>query len=412
MNKNQIRDARLFCAAVAGFVGVALPAVAQESSKPSGVPVGPMVAYPEVDLTFKSNDNIYSQPASGTRKSSNITVIAPKIKLEAKDGPHTFDVGYRVEHGSYSGVSSANYTDQALSANANWVFSGRAGLKLGAEYMLGHDDQGAVPGAATHANPDKYHQTSFNALAGYGAEGAQGRVEFEGGLINKRYDNFKLDATGNPDNTKRDRDDTKLGATFFWRVAPKTQLLFQAVQTKYDYKPNSFAGWTTLDSTDRKYLVGVTWEAAAKTTGIFKVGQTKKDFSDASLRDFSKAGWEGQIKWSPLTYSSFDFSSSKTPGESTIGNASLDTRHGVSWNHAWNSRLSSVASYNYTDTDYQSNAGVSQSDKINAYSVKLNYQWMRTIKLGAGYERTDKSSTSATSAYKRDIWSIYLNAAI
>ena len=412
MNKNQIRDARLFCAAVAGFVGVALPAVAQESSKPSGVPVGPMVAYPEVDLTFKSNDNIYSQPASGTRKSSNITVIAPKIKLEAKDGPHTYDVGYRVEHGSYSGVSSANYTDQALSANANWVFSGRAGLKLGAEYMLGHDDQGAVPGAATHANPDKYHQTSFNALAGYGAEGAQGRVEVEGGVINKRYDNFKLTAAGLPDNTKRDRDDTKLGATFYWRVAPKTQLLFQAVQTKYDYKPNSFAGWTTLDSTDRKYLVGVTWEAAAKTTGIFKVGQTKKDFSDASLRDFSKAGWEGQIKWSPLTYSSFDFSSSKTPGESTIGNASLDTRHGVSWNHAWNSRVSSVASYNYTDTDYQSNAGVSQSDKINAYSLKVNYQWMRTIKLGAGYERTDKSSTSATSAYKRDIWSIYLNAAI
>ena len=412
MNKNQIRDARLFCAAVAGFVGVALPAVAQESSKPSGVPVGPMVAYPEVDLTFKSNDNIYSQPASGTRKSSNITVIAPKIKLEAKDGPHTYDVGYRVEHGSYSGVSSANYTDQALSANANWVFSGRAGLKLGAEYMLGHDDQGAVPGAATHANPDKYHQTSFNALAGYGAEGAQGRVEVEGGVINKRYDNFKLTAAGLPDNTKRDRDDTKLGATFYWRVAPKTQLLFQAVQTKYDYKPNSFAGWTTLDSTDRKYLVGVTWEAAAKTTGIFKVGQTKKDFSDASLRDFSKAGWEGQIKWSPLTYSSFDFSSSKTPGESTIGNASLDTRHGVNWNHAWNSRVSSVASYNYTDTDYQSNAGVSQSDKINAYSLKVNYQWMRTIKLGAGYERTDKSSTSATSAYKCDIWSIYLNAAI
>ena len=412
MNKNQIRDARLFCAAVAGFVGVALPAVAQESSKPSGVPVGPMVAYPEVDLTFKSNDNIYSQPASGTRKSSNITVIAPKIKLEAKDGPHTYDVGYRVEHGSYSGVSSANYTDQALSANANWVFSGRAGLKLGAEYMLGHDDQGAVPGAATHANPDKYHQTSFNALAGYGAEGAQGRVEVEGGVINKRYDNFKLTAAGLPDNTKRDRDDTKLGATFYWRVAPKTQLLFQAVQTKYDYKPNSFAGWTTLDSTDRKYLVGVTWEAAAKTTGIFKVGQTKKDFSDASLRDFSKAGWEGQIKWSPLTYSSFDFSSSKTPGESTIGNASLDTRHGVNWNHAWNSRVSSVASYNYTDTDYQGNAGVTQSDKINAYSLKVNYQWMRTIKLGAGYERTDKSSTSATSAYKRDIWSIYLNAAI
>jgi hypothetical protein len=405
-------DTRLISAAVAGLFCVALPATAQESSKPKGVPMGPMVAYPEVDLTFKSNDNIYSQPSTGTRKSANITVIAPKVKLEAKDGPHTFDATYRVEHGSYSGVSSANYTDQALSANANWVFSGRAGLKLGAEYMLGHDDQGAVPGAATHANPDKYHQTSFNLLGGYGAEGAQGRIEVEAGLIDKRYDNFKLDNAGNPDNTKRDRDDVKLGATFYWRVAPKTQLLFQAVQTKYDYKPNSFAGWTTLDSTERKYNFGVTWEATANTTGIFKVGHTKKDFEVSTLRDFSGSGWEGQIKWSPLTYSTVDFTTGKSPGESTIGNASLDTRHGITWNHAWSGRVSTIASYNYTDTDYQANAGVSQSDKINAYGLKLNYQWMPTVKVGMGYDRTDKTSTSATSAYKRDIWSIFLNAAI
>jgi hypothetical protein len=405
-------DVRSISAAVAGLFAVAVAPVFAQDSKLSGIPVGPMVAYPEVDVTFKSNDNIYSQPSTGTRKSANITVLAPKVKLEAKDGPHTYDVGYRVEHGSYSGLSSANYTDQALTANGNWVFSGRAGLKLGAEYMLGHDDQGAVPGATTHANPDKYHQTSFNALAGYGAEGAQGRVEFDAGLINKRYDNFKLDNAGNPDNTKRDRDDTRLGATFFWRVGPKTQLLFQAVQTKYDYKPNSFAGWTTLDSTDRKYLVGVTWEATANTTGIFKVGNAKKDFKDASLRDFSGTGWDGQIKWSPLTYSNVDFTVSKSPNESTIGNASFDTRYGASWNHAWNSRFSTVASYNNTDSDYQGNAGVTQSDKIDAYGLKLNYQWTRNVKFGAGYDRTDKRSNVATSAYKRDIWSIFLNAAI
>jgi hypothetical protein len=29
-----------------------------------------------------------------------------------------------------------------------------------------------------------------------------------------------------------------------------------------------------------------------------------------------------------------------------------------------------------------------------------------------GYDRTDKTSSSATSAYKRDIWSLFLNAAI
>jgi hypothetical protein len=417
MDNKKILDTRLIAAAVAGLFCVAVPAIAQEggkteSGKPSGIPVGPMVAYPEVDLTFKANDNIYSQPSTGTRKSANIMVIAPKIKLEAKDGPHTYDATYRIEDGTYSGVRSANYTDQAISAGANWVFSGRAGLKLGAEYLQGHDDQGAVPGVATHATPDKYHQTSFNLLGGYGAEGAEGRIEVEAASISKRFDNYKLTAANLPDNTKRDRDDMKLGGTFYWRVAPKTQLLFQAVRTKYDYKTSSFAGWTTLDSTETKYNFGVTWDAAAKTTGIFKVGNVKKDFDDSSLRDFSKAGWEGTIKWSPLTYSTFDFTTGKTPGESTIGNASLDARYGVVWNHAWSGRVSSVASYNRTDTDYQANTGVSQTDRINAYGLKLNYQWMRTVKVGMGYDRTDKSSTSSTSAYKRDIWSLFLNAAI
>jgi hypothetical protein len=412
MKQDQGLRTRLISAAVASLFGVVLPAIAQESNKPSGVPWGPVVVYPEADVTFKSNDNIYSQPSSGVRKSANITVLAPKVKLEAKTGPHTFDATYRVEHGSYSGVSSANYTDQAVSGTATWVFSGRSGLRLMAEYLQGHDDQGAVPGVATHANPDKYHQSSFNASGGYGAEGAQGRLEFEAGLINKRHDNFRLDNAGNPDNTKRDRDDAKLGATFYWRIMPKTQLLFQAVQTKYDYIPASFGTWTTLDNTERKYLVGVTWEAAAKTTGIFKVGSTRKNFSDSSLRDFSGTSWDGTVKWSPLTYSNFDFTTGKSPGESTIGNASLDTRYGVSWNHVWNSRLSSLASLNTTKTAYQANAGVAQTDKINALGLKLNYQWMRTVKLGLGYDRTDKTSTSAASEYKRNIYSIFLNAAI
>lgn len=421
MKKNMRLDISFLSAAIASlFAATTMPVAAQEAGfgKPAGIPWGPVTVYPEADLTFKSNDNIYSQ--ANNKNSSNITVIAPKVKLEAKDGPHTYDATYRVEHGSFSSASSANYTDQGLTGNATWVFSGRSGLKLTAEYLQGHDDQGSVPGATTHANPDKWHQSTFKGLAGFGAEGAQGRIEVDGGLVSKRYDNFKSDTFGNPDNTKRDRDDSTIGATFFWRVMPKTQLLFQATQTKVDYKQASFTGvggvpnWTTLDSTDRRFLVGVTWEAAAKTTGIFKVGTMKKDFSDGSLRDFSGSSWDGTIKWSPLTYSNFDFNTGRSANEATIGNASIDSKYGVAWNHAWNSRLSSVVTYNNTKTDYQYNAGVAtpQTDKINAYGLKLNYQWTRNFRVGAGYDYTDKDSNVAAFSYKRNIYSVFLNAAI
>lgn len=427
MKMNSQLDIRLISAAVASLFCVAHPAIAQDSGKPSGVPMGPMVAYPEVDLSFKNDDNIYSQHSSRNRNSSNIFIVAPKIKLEAKDGPHVYDVGYRVEHGSHSFSSTDNYTDQALSANAVWKFSGRSGLKLGAEYMLGHDARGSVPGVG-HAAPDEYRQTSLNALYGYGAEGAQGRFEIEAGLINKRFENFRFDATGNPDNTKRDRDDAKLGGTFFWRIAPKTQLVLLITQTNYDYKANSFGnqapgagGWTTLDSTDRKYQAGVTWEATANTTGIFKVGTVRKNFSDAARTDFSHSGWEGTVKWSPLTYSSFDFVSSRLPSESTVASASRDTRHGVTWNHAWNSQFSTALSYNLTESTYEYSASDarpaagSQKDKISALGLKLNYKWTRNVKFGAGYDRTDKTSSNFVGTdpgYKKNIYSIFMNAAI
>lgn len=417
MNKNTRFNLNPMGVALASLFAFSLPAIGQDApGKPTGIPWGPVTVYPEADLTFKSNDNIYGQKL--VKKSANITVLAPKVKIEAKDGPHTYDATYKVERGTYSGVSSASYTDQALTGNAAWVFTGRSGLKLTADYQLGHEDQGSIPGATTHATPDKFRQTSFKGLAGYGAEGAQGRIEVDGDLTSRRYDNFKSDAFGNPDNTKRDRDNTKLGATFYWRVMPKTQLLFQAVQNKVDYKTGSFVGvggaasWTTLDSTERNYLVGVTWEAAAKTTGIFKVGRLKKDFSDAGLRDFSATNWDATIKWSPLTYSSFDFTTGRSTSEASTGNASLDTKYGVNWSHAWNSRLSSVASFNNTKAEYQGNAGVAQTDKTNALGLKLSYQWTRNFRVGAGYDRTDKTSSNVGSEFKRNLYSVFLNAAI
>ncbi|MCX7166518.1 MAG: outer membrane beta-barrel protein [Rhodocyclales bacterium] len=419
--KKDIRfESKLLSVAIASLFSLALPAVAQDAGKPAGIPWGPVVAYPEVDLGFKSDDNIYSQHSSRSRSSSNIFVVAPKIKLEAKDGPHVYDVGYKVENGSHSFSSTDNYTDQALSANAAWKFSGRSGLKLGAEYMLGHDARGSVPGVG-HNAPDEYHQTSLNALYGYGADGAQGRFEVEAGWISKRFDNFRFDAASNPDNTKRDRDDTKLGGTFFWRIAPKTQLVLLVAQTNYDYKASSFAGWTTLDSTDRKYQAGVTWEATANTTGIFKVGTVRKNFSDAARNDFSQSGWEGAVKWSPLTYSNFDFVSSRLPSESTVAGASRDTRHGATWNHVWSSQFSTALSYNLTESTYEYSAtdtrpaSGSQKDKTSALGLKLNYKWTRIVKLGVGYDRTDKTSSNFVGTdpgYKKNIYSIFLNAAI
>lgn len=416
-------EVNLLGAAIASmFALTPFSAAAQDADfgKPAGIPWGPVVAYPEGTVTIKRNDNIYSRPDGAGEKSSTITILAPSLKLEAKDGPHTYDVTARVEDAHYSSYSSADYTDYGLTANAQWVFSGRSGLKLTAQYLDGHDDQGAVPGAGLHTRPDEWHQSSFAGLAGYGAEGAQGRVEIDFGLINKEYDNFLRDRFGNPDNLKRDYDTARLGGTFYWRVMPKTQLLFKIAGANFDYQQNSFVGvggvpsWTTLDSTELTYQVGVTWEAAAKTIGMFRIGRTDKNYSKSSLKDTEDVSWDAAVKWSPLTYSTVDFTTGQSPNESTIGNSSLDTKYGIAWNHAWSSRLSSMASYNYLESDYQYNSGTlfKQNEKTDTFNLKLNYQWTRVFRVGGFYEYTDKTSNNPSSEYKRNIYGLYLNAAI
>ena len=64
MKKSMRLESSLLSVAIASLFAVSLPVIAQDAEKsgdwgkPSGIPWGPVVAYPEVDLTFKRNDNI------------------------------------------------------------------------------------------------------------------------------------------------------------------------------------------------------------------------------------------------------------------------------------------------------------------------------------------------------------------
>lgn len=388
----------------------AASALAEQPAREGGIPWGPVMVYPAVDVTLKHDDNIFSQ-ASGER-TSNIIVVAPKVRLEAKTGPHEFGLSAGFEDGTFTSSRSDNYTDFQVGADASWVFSGRAGLKLRADYNKGHDARGSVVGAGGGPTPDVYHTTGLAGVFGYGSEGAQGRIEVDAGVLNKRYDNNRF-LTATTGTRFSDRDETRYGATFFWKVMPKTQLVFQAAEARFDYDDGDYAtaGLNVRDSKERRFLVGATWDATYKTTGIFKLGHVKKDFRDSALPDYSGLSWEGIVKWSPLTYSTIDFMTSKKPSEATLGSATVDRTVGLVWNHAWSSRLSSAVSYNNTRSDYQGLA-VARRDTVDAFGAKLSYQALRWFKVGAGYDFTNKKSTADAGGYDRNIFSVFVGAAL
>src|SRR5262245_23808214 len=85
--------ASVFCALAAGG------AFAQ--SPPGAIPVGPMFAYPEVTATVRRDSNFALQ-TDANRRSDTIWIIQPSIRLEAKQGANTYNVGYRTEFGRFN----------------------------------------------------------------------------------------------------------------------------------------------------------------------------------------------------------------------------------------------------------------------------------------------------------------------
>ncbi len=382
-------------AAAAFFAGAALAQSQQPTqpvapSGPAGFPVGPMTVYPGIDLAIGHDDNLFLQQTAP--KSSSFTVVSPYVRAEARPGPHKFDIGLRIDDGRYHSSAADSYTDYSLLGNGDMVFSGRAGLKLRAEHRHGHDPRGSTDRAISGV-PDEYDNTGIDGVFRYGAPGARGRIEVDAGAFARRYTNNRTTTEAS------DRDTGQIGGTFFWRVMPRTELLAQVGYRNIDYRLAA----STLDSTESRYLVGAKWEATAKTTGIAKFGRLKKDFDSPLRQDFSGSSWDVGVRWSPLTYSVFDLNTSKQTGESTgFGDTIVTKLYGLTWSHAWSTRLRTQALANYR-TETFTGAGVGREDDTTSWGLRVGYDFRRWLRFGAEYTHFDRDSNTTGFDYKRNL---------
>jgi hypothetical protein len=370
----------------------------ETASGPAGIPVGPMTAYPGADISIGYNDNLLYSPSNEI--STPVVVIAPYITLEGRSGPHRFDIRYRGETGLHSNSSNDNYNDNAVQANAKLIFSSRSDLTARLDYRHGHDARGSTDRVLSQ-DPDRYRQAGAFALYGYGAQGAKGRIELDGEYFERRYTNNRSITAAS------DRNDAILGGTFFWRVAPKTRLLFQGRYIDHDYvEPGSIQ-----DSSDRYLYLGATWDVTAKTTGFAKYGYSKKVFKSSLLADQSGSSWDLGVRWSPRTYSVFDFITYRRFEESTgVGDAIVQSRLGARWTHAWNTRLSHSVAYDLTNNNYKGNT--TRDDDTNALGLRVDYRFRRWLKFGAEYNFTDRDSNDPQYRYRRNVLMFSIGATL
>lgn len=369
---------------------------------PGAVRMGPLTVYPSVTYELKRDDNVLLQDTgSGNVRSDTVQVLKPELRAAAKTGPHAFGAGLGLQAGRYQDLSSDNFNTNNAYLDANLNPDTRINIRLRGEHLDTIDPRGSTTDPLT-PTPNRYRQTTLGGVFGFGARGAKGRFELQlGGLAKRYYNNETSGVQGN------NRDDTLLGGTFFWRVAPKTSLLAEVRRTDIDFIDDA----TRLDSDDIKYYLGVTWEATAKTTGIFKLGTVRKDFNDSSRSDVSTPSWDAQVKWSPLSYSTWDFIVSRAYRETTVnvGDAVLASTNTAVWNHQWNSRVSTTATGSYAIDEYK---GLARKDKLPTLGLKATYQMRRWLGFGADYTWSKRDSDFAGVDYKKNVLMFFINATL
>lgn len=370
------------------------PAFAQTLAKPPGGPasiaVGPLKLIPTLDLSLGYDDNLYFRSTNVI--GSAYTVTSPALRLESGPGQLRFDATLRLDMGRYDAAPADNYVDVLMVANGEYAFTGRASLRLRAEHRHGHDPRGFTDRAAS-AVPDEWDNTGMEGVFRYGAQGAQGRIEIDAANYARRYANNRTTTA------PFDRDSRQFGGTFYWRIQPKTELIFQSQRRWMDYVDPA----STQDSSETRHYLGARWDATAATSGFLKFGRMDKKFSGAGRRDISDYSWDVGVRWSPRTYSAVDLSTARQTNESTgVGDAIISTSYGAAWNHAWSSRFRTQVLGNRRQ-DAFSGAGVSRQDTVTSFGLKLGYDFQRWLRLGAEWTQTERTSTAPGVDYQRNL---------
>ncbi len=350
-----------------------------------------VVLFPYGNLSYGKDDNLFL--SSTSRTSSAFWLTNPGFKLMTRGEVGKFILDYDAKFAHYNTSREDDYRDQRLNGTADLVATGSLGFRVSALYARGHDARGSTDRSIS-IEPDIYESSGASALVAFGANGATGRIELEGGAYKRHYTNNRATTS------LSDRGNDTAAARFFVRVAPKTSLVIEARQDEFDYESPA----SLFDSKERRYLAGITWEATALTSGTVKVGQIRKDFALAAIKDYSGTGWEANIRWAPLTYSIVDLASSKSFLEATgLGNFILQKRGAVSWNHAWNSRLTTGVSYSHADDNY---IGFPRNDRIDSFGLKLSYRLFQGLTVGGEFSHAKRESNIGVFEYKKNVYLI------
>jgi len=368
---------------------------AEPTSGPAAIYAGPFSITPTLGMDLEWRDNIYLQENNKT--DSWIFTARPEVTARAQDRDNFYQLQYKGKTSRYKEDSSNdrnNYFDNTLSADAFLALAERWEASAYASYAWLHEDRGTglTEGAIGDfiSEPVEYEQADLGGLITYGAD--IGRLEVSGSVMERRYQNFQ-DLT-----RSRDRDEYTLGATFFYPIAPKTDIFLDYLYKDISY-PNPFEQIPPLDSQENSLQAGVEWEITPNLKSTAQAGYVDKSFDDSARRDWDGIGWSLQLWMQPREQDTIVISGKRAPDETTLqGDFIKRESLTVDWTHDWSDRVNTSLSGTYGRDTYEGSINDREDDIYNV-TARVGYGFRRWANVFASYAWDDKNSNADNLSY-------------
>jgi hypothetical protein len=369
---------------------------------------GPVDFIPTLKVSQGYDDNVEEAP-DGAEESSNVTKVVPTFLLRAQERANRYQLRYTPTFQRYSHDSDDNRVNHRAAAIGRVVLDSRNRFNVGLNARRNQATLSETNRRAGENEGDINARLSLDGTYTFGARGAKGQVVLDGSYVWNRYANNLTKASDIPgetgsNNQSEEYDSPRVGATFLWRVAPKTQLLVEGRYADFDYTWSE----STLDSANMTGLVGAKWQATAKTSGSVRLGRQDKDFDDASKADTDATSWEAEVTWRPESFSTVRLSTGNTleeGSESANGEDAVEqTTYAIRWDYDWDGQISSNVGYRFRDKDYLGGGADGRNDELNTVSVGVSYSFRRWLDFGLETRFKDNDSSLDGASYDRNTY--------
>jgi hypothetical protein len=384
---------------------------ATEPVSATGAPfqVGSFLVYPEMDVSWMHDSNVFYTNQSPV--SDDAWIYSPAIWVQSNWAKHALNFYASGDWTRYQKFESEDTDDYRVSAEGRYDFNADANVYGGARVGQEHEDRES-PDTRNGLVPTKYYEQRY--YGGIFRQLDRLSLRVAGTAQHLNYSNVPF-VTGSGainiiNNDDRDRWQYTGGARLGWEVSPRLEpyvqvaldnRLYDIVPDDHDYQKSS-AG--------QRYLAGLRWNAPRTLKLDAFGGYMTQDYRDPRFATVNAPLYGAALLWSVgerTTVSAYlDRTIEETsvfevlPGDIAIDASSyLNTYASAGVTHRFTDRLSARVNGSWSRVDYQE---FSRTDDYTSGTVGLLYKLRRYLYIDVSFtERKLDSSIPDENFAKR-----------